>query len=207
MTHMQISTVIAFLAIDLLLILTPGADWAYAIAAGLRDRSVVPAVAGLIIGYAGHTLLVVAGLAAVVATNPAVLTVLTAAGAAYLIWLGGSVLVRPNGGPVADPREMVSPRRVALRGIGISGLNPKGLLLYLALLPQFVRPDAGWPLPVQTGALGVLHMALCGAVYLAVGMWARVVLRARPRAARVVSRTSGAAMIVIGALLLVERLT
>jgi threonine/homoserine/homoserine lactone efflux protein len=203
---MQISTMIAFLAIDLLLILTPGADWAYAIAAGLRDRSVVPAVAGLIIGYAGHTLLVVAGLAAVVAANPAVLTVLTAAGAGYLIWLGGSVLVRPNSGPVADPREMVSPRRVALRGIGISGLNPKGLLLYLALLPQFVRPDAGWPLPVQTGVLGVLHMVACGAVYLAVGMLARVVLRARPKAARVVSRTSGAAMILIGALLLVERL-
>ncbi|MFI8991893.1 MULTISPECIES: hypothetical protein [Streptomyces violaceusniger group] len=36
---------------------TSGADWAYATAAGLRDRSVVPAVAGLTAGYAGYTLL------------------------------------------------------------------------------------------------------------------------------------------------------
>ncbi|CAM5650162.1 hypothetical protein [Streptomyces antimycoticus] len=42
---------------DLLLVFTSGADWAYATAAGLRDRSVVPAVAGLTAGYAGYTLL------------------------------------------------------------------------------------------------------------------------------------------------------
>lgn len=195
----------AFLAVDLLLILTPGADWAYAIAAGLRDRSVIPAVAGLVVGYAGHTLLVVAGLAAVVAASPALLTVLTAVGAAYLIWLGGSTLNRPAG-PVTDPAAMI-PRRALLRGIGISGLNPKGFLLYLALLPQFVRPAAGWPVAVQTGVLGLLHMIGCGSVYLAVGMSAKVVLKARPRAAHVVSRTTGVAMIVLGALLLVERLT
>jgi threonine/homoserine/homoserine lactone efflux protein len=205
---MDISTMVTFLAVDLLLILTPGADWAYAIAAGLRDKSVVPAVAGLVAGYAGHTLLVVAGLAALVAASPGLLTVLTAAGAAYLMWLGGSVLVRPSSGPAADPAVMVpSARRVVLRGIGVSGLNPKGLLLYVALLPQFVRPGAGWPVAVQTGVLGVLHMVACGFVYLAVGVLARVLLRARPRAARAVSRTSGVAMIVIGAVLLVERLT
>jgi threonine/homoserine/homoserine lactone efflux protein len=189
---MEISTMVAFLAVDLLLILTPGADWAYAIAAGLRDRSVVPAVAGL---------------AAIVAATPSLLTVLTAVGAAYLIWLGGSVLIRPNG-PNADPAVMVpSARRVVLRGVGISGLNPKGLLLYLALLPQFVHPGAGWPVAVQTGVLGLLHMVACGSVYLAVGVLARVLLGARPQAARAVSRTSGAAMIVIGAVLLLERLT
>jgi threonine/homoserine/homoserine lactone efflux protein len=204
---MDIGTLATFLAIDLLLILTPGADWAYAIAAGLRDRSVVPAVAGLVAGYAGHTLLVVAGLAALVAATPSLLTVLTAVGAAYLIWLGGSVLIRPSG-PTADPNVMVmSPRRVALRGIGISGLNPKGLLLYLALLPQFVHTEAAWPVAVQTAVLGVAHMAACGAVYLAIGVLARVVLRARPRAARTVSRTSGAAMVVIGVVLLAERLS
>ncbi|TCO55241.1 LysE family translocator [Actinocrispum wychmicini] len=200
---MEIRAVGAFLVVDLLLILTPGADWAYVIAVGVRDRSVVPAVVGLVAGYAGHTLLVVGGLAAVVAASPGLLTGLTTVGAAYLMWLGGSTLVRVAG-PVT---EVVVPRRVLVRGIGISGLNPKGLLLYLALLPQFVRPGAGWPVAVQTGVLGVLHMVGCGVGYLAVGLAARVVLKARPRAARVVSRASGAAMILIGALLLVERLT
>ena len=43
-----------------LLVLVPGADWAYAIAAGLRDRSVLPAVAGLLAGYAVLTTVVAA---------------------------------------------------------------------------------------------------------------------------------------------------
>lgn len=49
---MDTTTLAAFLAMDLLLVFTPGADWAFAITAGLRDRSVVPAVAGLVAGYA-----------------------------------------------------------------------------------------------------------------------------------------------------------
>src|SRR5262249_51801967 len=44
---MAIGTVVAFWAVSFLLVLVPGADWAYAIAAGLRDQSVLPAVAGL----------------------------------------------------------------------------------------------------------------------------------------------------------------
>jgi threonine/homoserine/homoserine lactone efflux protein len=199
---MDIGVIAAFLAVDLLLILTPGADWAYAIAAGLRDRSVVPAVAGLVLGYAGHTILVVAGLAALVAANPGLLTVLTAIGAAYLIWLGGNVLLKPT-----RPQEapvLPSARRAVLRGAGISGLNPKGLLLFVALLPQFIRTDAAWPVAVQTGVLGILHMATCAAVYLTVGVLARVVLSAKPKAALVVSRISGVAMVLIGGLLLIS---
>ena len=44
---MAIGTLAAFWAVSFLLVLVPGADWAYAIAAGQRDRSVLPAVAGL----------------------------------------------------------------------------------------------------------------------------------------------------------------
>ena len=62
------------------LVLVPGADWAYAIAAGLRDRSVLAAVAGLLAGYAGLTAVVAAGAAAVIARSPLVLTVLTTFG-------------------------------------------------------------------------------------------------------------------------------
>jgi threonine/homoserine/homoserine lactone efflux protein len=49
-------------------------------------------------------------------------------------------------------------------------------------------------------------MACCAAVYLTVGLAARAVLGARPAAARAVTRTSGAAMLGIGAVLLVQRL-
>ncbi|MFE2941344.1 LysE family translocator [Streptomyces sp. NPDC059255] len=203
---MDMATVAAFLAVDLLLAFTPGADWAYAIAAGLRGRSVVPAVAGLVAGYAGYTLLAVAGLVVVVAGSPAALTALTVIGAGYLIWLGLGVLRQPAAVATATEPVAGPAWRIALKGAGISGLNPKALLLYFSLFPQFIDAGAGWPVAAQTGLLGALHMAACAVVYLAVGVLARTVLRTRPSTARAVTRVSGALMIVIGGFLLVERL-
>jgi cytochrome c biogenesis protein CcdA len=49
-------------------------------------------------------------------------------------------------------------------------------------------------------------MAGCAVVYLAVGVLARTVLKARPAAARTITRASGMMMITIGGFLLVERL-
>ncbi|PPS70650.1 MULTISPECIES: LysE family translocator [Streptomyces] len=206
---MDTTTLAAFLAVDLLLVFTPGADWAYAITAGLRDRSVVPAVAGLVAGYAGYTLLAVAGLVVIVASSGTLLTGLTVAGAGYLVWLGWGVLRQPAAltAGVREPGAEGSSRaRVLLRGIGTSGLNPKALLLYFSLFPQFIDPAGAWPVAGQTGLLGSLHMTACAVVYLTVGVLARTVLRTRPSAARAVTRASGAMMIAIGGFLLVERL-
>ncbi|WP_086824595.1 LysE family translocator [Allokutzneria sp. NRRL B-24872] len=202
---MAVSSIAAFWAVSVLLILVPGADWAYTISAGLQDRSVLPAVSGLLLGYVGLTAVVAAGVAAVVASTPFVLTALTAVGALYLVWIGATTLARPAvpGASVDSPGQTPRLARV-LKGAGISGLNPKALLLFLALLPQFTNPSGSWPLAAQIGALGVVHTLTCAAVYLCVGLLARVVLRARPAAARVVSRISGAAMVLIGVLLLVQ---
>ncbi|MFJ8977077.1 LysE family translocator [Streptomyces sp. NPDC102282] len=202
---MDMTTLVAFLAVDLLLVFTPGADWAYAISAGLRDRSVVPAVAGLVAGHAAYALVAVAGLAVIVASSPAALTTLTMAGAGYLLWLGWGVLRQPAV-PAAAEGSGASRTRVMVKGVGISGLNPKALLLYFALFPQFMDPVGGWPVAAQTGLLSTVHLVACTVVYLAVGVLARTVLGTRPSAARAVTRVSGAMMIAVGAFLLVERL-
>jgi threonine/homoserine/homoserine lactone efflux protein len=203
---MDMTTLAAFLAVDLLLVFTPGADWAYAITAGIRGRSVVPAVAGLIAGYAGYTLLAVAGLVVIVANSATLLTALTVAGAGYLVWLGCGVLRQPAVLTASEGDVGSSRLRIMLRGAGISGLNPKALLLYFSLFPQFIDPAGGWPVATQTGLLGTLHMTACAVVYLTVGVLARTVLKSRPSAARAVTRVSGAMMIAIGGFLLVERL-
>jgi threonine/homoserine/homoserine lactone efflux protein len=203
---MDTTTLAAFLAVDLLLVFTPGADWAYAISAGLRERSVVPAVTGLIAGHAAYALVAVAGLTVIVASSPAALTALTVAGAGYLLWLGRGVLRQPATPATAGASTDASRVRVMLKGAGISGLNPKALLLYFALFPQFIDTAGGWPVAAQTGLLSMLHLTACAVVYLAVGVLARTVLKTRPSSARVVTRVSGAMMIAIGAFLLVERL-
>jgi threonine/homoserine/homoserine lactone efflux protein len=204
---MGVSSVAAFLTVSVLLVLVPGADWAYAITAGLRDRSVVPAVGGLMLGYLGLTAVVAAGVAAVVARTPAVLTALTLLGALYLLCLGARTLARPGTLSASSDAPDSAPwgARV-LKGAGVSGLNPKGLLLFLALLPQFTDRHGSWPVAAQIGALGLIHTFSCGAIYLCVGTTARTLLRTRPTAARAVTRISGVAMTVIGLLLLAEHL-
>ena len=205
---MAVGTVAAFWAVSILFVLTPGADWAYAITAGLRNQSIVPAVGGLLSGHLLMTAVVAAGVAALVAQTPIVLTLLTVAGTAYLIWLGVMMLVRHSSPPQAAvagvPQSWV---RQALTGLGISGLNPKVLLLFLALLPQFTDPGASWSLATQIVLLGVVHTVSCAVVYTGVGTGARVVRRTRPAAARVVTWISGVVMIVIGVVLLIERVT
>ncbi|MGP3989053.1 LysE family translocator [Streptomyces sp. 3N207] len=207
---MAVSSIAAFFSVSLLLVLVPGADWAYAITSGLRDRSVVPAVGGLMLGYVVLTAVVVAGVAAVVAQTPGALTALTTLGAGYLVWLGVTTFAgaQKAGPPLVEEGAATGPgaRTRVLRGAGVSGLNPKALLLYVALLPQFADQHGHWPLALQIGLLGLLHMCIAGAVYLGVGSLARTVLRARPTAARVVTRLSGVAMVLLGALLLAEQI-
>jgi threonine/homoserine/homoserine lactone efflux protein len=201
---MDLSLLAAFVAVDLLLVLTPGADWAYAISAGLRGGRVVPAVAGLLAGYVLHAALVVVGVGALLARNPAALQALTLAGAGYLVWLGVLTARRPavpaEGGAVAR-----SARAAVLRGAAISGLNPKGVLLFFAVLPQFTDAAGPWPVALQLTCLALVHITACGLVYLGVATAARSLLRARPRAGRAVSRLSGTAMAVVGVLLLGEQ--
>jgi threonine/homoserine/homoserine lactone efflux protein len=202
----SVGAVIAFWGVSFLLVLTPGADWAYMIDAGLRGRSVGPPVSGLLIGYLVLTAVVAAGVAALVAGTPVALTMLTAVGACYLVWLGLAGLARPAG-PVAAGGDFESRSwwRQTAKGAGISTLNPKGLLLFLALLPQFTDATANVPLAGQIIVLGIVHTTSCAVVYTGVGVGARVVLAARPAWARIVSRCSGVAMLAIGVGLLVEQ--
>ena len=74
------------------------------------------------------------------------------------------------------------------------------------MAPQFATPRGSWPLPAQLGLLGLVFTLTCAAFYLGLGSSARKVLRTRPGAAAAVTRFSGAAMTVIGAVLLAERL-
>jgi threonine/homoserine/homoserine lactone efflux protein len=126
----------------------------------------------------------------------------------YLLWLGITTVTRPPAPGAAADRASQSWVRRAAKGAGVSGLNPKALLLFLAFVPQFLTHGHGaaWPFAAQIALLGLVHTANCAVVYTSVGATAGRVLRARPAAATAVTRCSGAAMIAIGALLLAEHL-
>lgn len=197
---MAVNAIAAFWVVTILLVMVPGADWAFTIGAGVQGGSVVSAIGGILLGYVGMTVAVAAGVGAVVARSPAALTALTIAGGIYLLWCGVRTL--------ANPAAIGAMRTHAgfVRGIGVSGLNPKGLLLFLAVLPQFTNRSWSWPVAGQIGVLGLVFIGTCGVVYFCVGVFARAILRSRPTAAHVVSRVSGIAMALIGVVLLAERL-
>jgi threonine/homoserine/homoserine lactone efflux protein len=211
--------VLAFWLVALLLIVVPGADWAFTISAGLRGQSVLPAVGGLVAGYAAVTAIVSAGVGAAVAGSPAVLTGLTIAGGLYLTWHGALTFAHPAvptaliGGPQADGPQADGPQAdgrtrvdwgTFVKGVGVSGLNPKGLLIFLALLPQFTNAHGSWPVAGQIAVLGLAFMLTCAGFYFILGSVARTVLTARPAIARTVSRCSGLAMALIGIALLLD---
>jgi threonine/homoserine/homoserine lactone efflux protein len=203
---MTLSIFVAFWAVSILFVITPGADWAYAISAGLRGRVVIPAVGGLLSGHLLATVIVAGGVGTLVANHPVALSALTIAGSGYMLWLGINMLARPATPHADDIQASGSWKRWAIKGLCVSGLNPKVFLLFLALLPQFTDAAAAWPVPMQMIALGLIHTVSCGVIYLLVGFGSQVVLQARPAAALFVSRFSGAAMIIIAIVLFTERM-
>jgi threonine/homoserine/homoserine lactone efflux protein len=203
-----------------LMVLLPGPDWAYLIASGMRERSIVPSLAGILAGYVVTVAAVAIGVGAVVAALPGFIVGLTFAAAIYLTYLGVRVLRAPpvvvavaGGSAVGDvdlagdgpDAASARPWLRLLQGAGVSGLNPKGLLVLVVLLPQFTDAAGAWPIPVQLAVLGLIYLAACALVYSVVGFGARTVLRLRPSAMRIVSRVSGAAMIVLAVVLVVEQ--
>ena len=154
-----------------------------AMAAGIRHTNVGWAVAGLLAGHLTATVMVTAGLAALLAASPTAMTVLTVAGAVYLCWLGVTTLRHRHAVATAEMLAPTTGRQLFLKGLGVSLLNPKVFLLFLALLPQFVTTGTGWPVPAQLLTLGALHVLNCAIIYATVAFGASAVLTARPRPA------------------------
>lgn len=88
------------------------------------------------------------GLAAVIAASGAALIVIKWAGVAYLIWLGIRMIRRASPG---DPLKDGSTNPVSLRGLWLQGFitsaaNPKAVVFFAALFPQFIQPESAlWP--------------------------------------------------------------
>ena len=203
---MEWGMVVAFWGVSMLFIMSPGADWSYAISAGIHKR-VLPSVTGLLFGHVLATLIVAAGLGLVLAQHPQALMVLSLLGAAYLAWMGWQMFRQPAAPTAGAQMDDSHWGRWCWKGFCVSGLNPKVLLLFLALLPQFIRPNQDSSITVQILALGLVHIISCAAVYFAVGFASQAVLSARPKAAWVVGKVSGVMMVGIALLIAVEQLS
>ncbi len=125
--------------------------------AGLR------ATGGIVLGYSVHSLAVAFGLAAVVAASPLVFETIRWAGIVYLTYIAAKLLrSAAKAGSLS-----VAPGRAQgqfLKGFLTSLLNPKGMMVYVAILPQFMDPHAGNS-ALQAVILSLAFMFCCVLVY------------------------------------------
>lgn len=200
----------AFLAVALLLAVTPGPGIFYVAArslAGGRAEGVASSF-GTGLGGLVHVLAGSLGVSAVVLTSAELFTLLKLAGAGYLVWLGVRAVLDARReampGLVAPP--MMGPRRAFREGVTVEALNPKTAAFFLAFLPQFVDPAAG-SVAAQFAVLGVVSVTLNTLADLVIAYAAGRVREgvARPGLVRRLREASGAAMVALGLGLLLAR--
>jgi threonine/homoserine/homoserine lactone efflux protein len=196
---------LAFFGVSALVIVTPGQDTALTIRSALLGgrRAGVSTALGVSSGQAVWTLAASAGITALLlASEPAFLAI-KVAGAIYLVFLGGQMLVhalRRSGLRVdtVGSGGNLSPAKAYRQGVVSNLGNPKMAVFFTSLLPQFA-PESG-PRFATFLALGLCFCAMTAAWLTA---YAFAVARAktvfeRPRVRRVVDGLTGAVLVALG---------
>jgi threonine/homoserine/homoserine lactone efflux protein len=195
---------LAFAAASFVVIVIPGPSVVFVIGRALAygRRTALRTVCGNAAGNYVVAVCVAVGIGAIVQRSATVFSVLKLAGAAYLVWLGVAA-IRKRRGLMAAFGEAAAPRpdRSAVReGFLVGVTNPKALILFGAILPQFVNRTAGH---VQ------IQMLLLALVSIAIGLcsdslWAVTASAVRswfarsPRRLELVGGAGGMAMIGVG---------
>jgi homoserine/homoserine lactone efflux protein len=201
---MSLEAWLAFCATETVLCFVPGPAVLFVVSVALA-RGVRPGVAaslGVLAANAGYFALSATGIAAVLIASHDLFTVLKWTGAAYLVCLGLGMLLGRSRPPVAASPHVV--RRALLRGALVQGANPKALVFFVALLPQFIEPGA--PVALQMivlGATSVIIEFFVLAIYVALAVRARQV--AGTRLAGPLQRIGGGFLLAAGARLAVIR--
>lgn len=162
LTHVPVdpTVVLPFLAAVALMELTPGPNmgWLAIVSLSQGRTAGLAAVAGITLGLTLWMVAAAFGLIEVVLLWPALYQTIRWAGVGFLLWLAWDAWRSTGDGADAAPIET---RRRALFRRGLIGnlLNPKAALLYVVLLPGFIRPAQG-PLLAQALTLGSLHVVV-----------------------------------------------
>jgi threonine/homoserine/homoserine lactone efflux protein len=194
----------SFALASMVLLMLPGPSVLFVIARGiaLGRRAALATVLGNTMGIGVHVVAVSVGVGAIVARSVTVFTAMKLAGAAYLVFLGIRAIRdrRHLADALAATVVPKSDRRLLRDGFVVGVSNPKTTLFFLAVLPQFVRPEAGHP-SLQLLALGLLFCVLAvlndstyGIAAGSVGRW----LKRSPRRAEAIGATSGVLLVGLG---------
>jgi threonine/homoserine/homoserine lactone efflux protein len=194
----------AFALTSLVIIAVPGPSVLFVISRSLSLGR--PAGLATVLGNAvGEYVLVIAvaaGIGSLVEDSILAFTVIKLAGAAYLVYLGINAIRhrRSVAKALTATSESVSTPRIVRDGFIVGVTNPKAIIFFAALLPQFVDRSAGH-IPLQLLLLGCVFLAIAlvsDTVWALMAGGARTWLARSPRRLELVGGAGGLAMIGIG---------
>ena len=204
-----VSHALAFAAVVTVLIAIPGPSVLFTISRALTaGRScALLTVIGNSAGVYLQVIAVALGVGTLVERSVLALTVVKWVGAAYLMYLGAQAIRhrRSLAEALAARVRPVPPRRALRDGFVVGATNPKTIVIFVVVLPQFTSPAAGH-LPVQMLLLGAIFPVIALVLD---SMWATAAATARewfvrsPRRLALVGGTGGLVMIGLGATLAV----
>jgi len=194
---MDFATWLAFVAAAAVMVLIPGPTILLVVgqALGGGTRSALPLAAGVALGDLTAMTLSLAGLGAVLAASATAFTALKWAGAAYLVWLGVKMWRAPVMAEAAPP---LPPGRAMREAYVVTALNPKGIVFFIAFVPQFMDPAR--PFAVQAAILVATFVtlaALNAAGYALLAARLSGAMR-RPGLRRALNRMGGALLVAAG---------
>jgi threonine/homoserine/homoserine lactone efflux protein len=175
---MTVSTYFTFLAASVALMLIPGPSVMLAIGVSLAHgfRIGLANVVGASTAVAVQVVVLGLGLTPVLLFAAQWFEVIRWAGVAYLMYLGVTQWCRAGAEPAelaGDGRRRTA-RRTFWHGFAVSSLNPKSLLFFAAIVPQFLDPQR--PPATQLALMGV---TLVGAALVTTSLWVFFADRAR----------------------------
>ncbi len=191
---MNIALFSAFIAITIILFITPGPIVTLVISTGVTKgvRAALTTVAGTTLGNALLITLIAIGLNWVVAHAGLLFEALRWTGAAYLIWLG--VQVWRHAGDAGE-RLVETDRARLARGVLVALSNPKTIVFFTAFLPQFIDPKLppGPQLAAMCAAAILLGGVMDSAWAVAAGLGRAWFMK--PARAKLLGRLSGTVLI------------
>lgn len=157
---------LSFALVSLMIAISPGPSWAYTVSTTLghgRSSGMVGNL-GNSSGIVLHAVAATLGLSAIISYSSFAFQVLKLLGAIYLVYLGLQAF-RGRGlfAPRADRRARTS-WQLYRDGVLVNLLNPKMVLLFVALLPQFVQQNNANPM-LQIAIMGLMHAVIAFAVH------------------------------------------
>ena len=161
-----LSAALSFASVAFLMALSPGPNLLY-----LASRSICQgrsagfsSLAGVCTGMFCYMLATAAGLSALFSAVPIAYDAVRWAGAAYLLWLAYKILTTRSGAAISATLHIESRAQLYSRGLLTCLLNPKIVITYGALLPQFIDPTSGHVLG-QTLVLGLVQIVAAASAH------------------------------------------